>query len=224
MNENDVLSIEKYRSELYRAFSKCYSPPEPGISEVLKQLETGLCATGSIAISQVIMMRSELNTSISVDDLEIQFAKLFIGPYQLLAPPFGSIYLDDKRQIMGDSTLDVVKRYLAAGLTVDEGFKNPPDHISAELEFMHVLIVEELNCLHKGRADEAAASLVQQSEFIDSHLGQWIDAFTGLTIQETELPYYRYLATATQQFIREDMQRLGETVADWHAQSETAVE
>ncbi len=221
MNDNEILSIEKYRSEIYRSLSSCYSLPKTGIGEILKLLETGLCATGSNAISQVVMMRSELNTRVTVDDLEIQFAKLFIGPYQLLAPPYGSIYLDDKRQIMGDSTLDVIKRYLAAGLTVNEEFKNPPDHISVELEFMHVLIIEELNCLHNGCSDEAAASLGHQLEFLDSHLGQWIDAFAGLTIQETNLPYFSYLATATQQFIREDMQRLEETVADLHSQAET---
>ena len=221
MKDKEILSVEKYRSDIYRALSSCYNPPEKGISDVLKRLEAGLCATGSNAISQVVMMRNELNTGVTVNDLKIQFAKLFIGPYQLLAPPFGSIYLDGKHQIMGDSTLDVVKRYSAVGLTVDESFKNPPDHISAELEFMHILIIEELNCLHKGSADEAVAWLVRQFEFLNSHIGQWMDAFTGLTIQKTQLPYFKYLAIATRQFIKEEMQWLGETMADWHARSET---
>lgn len=221
MKDKEILSIEKYRSDIYRALSSCYNPPEKSIGDNLKRLEAGLCATGSNAISQVVMMRGELNTAVTVFDLEVQFAKLFIGPYQILAPPFGSIYLDNKRQIMGDSTQDVVKRYLAAGLTVDEGFNNPPDHISAELEFMHVLIIEELNCLRNGCADDATACLVQQFEFLDSHLGQWIEAFTNLTIQETELPYFRYLAIATRQFIKEEMQWLGEMMADWHARSQT---
>jgi len=221
MKDKEILSVEKYRSDIYRALSSCYNPPEKGIGDVLKRLEAGLCAMGSNAISQVVMMRSELNTGVTVDDLKIQFAKLFIGPYQLLAPPFGSIYLDGKHQIMGDSTLDVVKRYSAAGLTVDESFKNPPDHISAELEFMHILIIEELNCLHKGCADEAVVWLVRQFEFLNSHIGQWMDAFTGLTIKKTQLPYFKYLAIATQQFIKEEMQWFGEMMADWHARSET---
>ena len=224
MNDKEILSNEKYRSDIYRALSSCYNPPGIGIGDDLKRLEAGLCATRSNAISQVVMMRSELNTGVTVDDLKIQFAKLFIGPYQLLAPPFGSIYLDGKRQIMGDSTLNVVSRYLAAGLTVDEGFTNPPDHISAELEFMHVLITAELNYLHNGSADEAAECLVQQYEFLNSHLGQWVVAFTDLTIKETRLPYFRYLAVATQQFIKEEIQRLGETVAAWHARPETIVD
>ena len=223
MNEKEILSVEYYRSEVYRALSICYSPPQKNIGDVLKRLEAGLCATGSSAISQVVLMRNELKAAVTVEDFEVQFAKLFIGPYHLLAPPFGSIYLDNNRQIMGDSTLDVAKRYLTVGLTVDEDFANPPDHIRAELEFMHVLITTELGYLHKGCADEAAECLVQQYEFLNSHLGQWIVAFTDLTIKEAHLPYFKYLAATTRQFIREDMQWLGETVADWHLRLETII-
>jgi len=220
MNEKEILRVEKYRSEIYWALSRCYSPPEKSIDAVLKRLEAGLCATGSNAISQAVMMRSELKTAVTFQDIEVQFAKLFIGPYHLLAPPFGSIYLDNKREVMGDSTLDVARRYLAAGFTADEDFTNPPDHISAELEFMHVLITAELNCLHNWCADEAADCLVQQYEFLNSHLGRWIVAFTDLTIKATHLPYFKYLAAITRQFIREDTQRLDETVAGWRVRPE----
>ena len=223
MNDKEILRVEKYRGDIYWALSRCYSPPEKSIGDVLKRLEAGLCATGSNAISPAVMMRSELKTAVTVEDLEVQFAKLFIGPYHLLAPPFGSIYLENKRQIMGDSTLDVANHYLAAGFTIDEDFANPPDHISAELEFMSVLIAAELNYLHKGCADEATECLVQQYEFLASHLGQWIYAFTGLTIQATQLPYFKYLAAVTRLFIREDMQWLGETVVDGRVRPETIV-
>ena len=221
MNDVEILSIEKYRSDIYKAFSRYYRTPSRSSGDQLRLLEYGLCTIGSRAISQVALMRSELSSGITIKDIEIEFAKLFIGPYQLLAPPYGSVYLDGERQIMGDSTLDVVKRYRAAGLTVDEGFNNPPDHISAEMEFMHVLIIEELNCIRKGLADEAAESLAQQFAFLESHLGQWIDAFTGFVVQETQMPYFRHLAAATQQFVSEDMRRLGETVADLNTRSET---
>lgn len=224
MNEREILSVERYRSEIYWALSKCYTPPEESIGEVLKTLEAGLCATGSNAISQAVMMGRELKAAVTIGDLEVQFAKLFIGPYHLLAPPYGSIYLDNNHQIMGDSTLDAVKCYMAVGLTVDDNFANPPDHISAELEFMHVLITAELNYLYKGCADEAAECLGQQHEFLASHLGQWVVAFTDLVIKETDLPYFRYLADITRQFIREDMQSLAETVADLRVRPETIVE
>lgn len=221
MSESAILIIEKQRSEIYRAFSHCYYLPDENLGSILKTLETGLCATGSNAISHVVLMRSELNTGLTLDDLRVEFSKLFIGPYQLLAPPYGSVYLDNQRQIMGDSTLDVVKRYRNAGLAVDDGFKNPPDHIAAELEFMHALVIKELIALHNGLADDVAGCLEEQSDFLTFHIGQWIDAFSGLIIQETNLPYFRYLATATQRFIREDLQRLEETMADLNSQPET---
>lgn len=221
MNDHAVINLEKHRSDVYRAFSNCYGLPDEEMDTVLHSLESDLCAVGSRAVSQVVMMRSELGSGLTLDALRIQFAKLFIGPYRLLAPPYGSVYLEDRRQIMGDSTLDVIARYTAAGLAVDEAFKNPPDHIAAELEFMHALVIEGLNCLHGGQGDQAVDCFEQQADFLAAHLGQWIDAFAGLIIQETNLPYFRYLATATQQFIREDMQRLEQTVIDLNAQAES---
>ena len=31
MKDKEILSIEKYRSDIYRALSSCYNPPEKGI-------------------------------------------------------------------------------------------------------------------------------------------------------------------------------------------------
>ena len=74
MNEKEILTAEKFRSDIYWALSRCYSPAEKRIGDVLKVLEAGLCATGSSAISQAVMMRSELKTDVTVEDIEVQFA------------------------------------------------------------------------------------------------------------------------------------------------------
>ncbi len=51
-----------------------------------------------------------------MEPLKVEFSKLFVGPYKLFAAPYGSVYLDDERKVMGDSTLDVKNRYREAGL------------------------------------------------------------------------------------------------------------
>ena len=45
---------------------------------------------------------------------------------------------------MGDSTMDVRMRYGDARLELAADFKEAPDHIAAELEFMHFLIFKEI--------------------------------------------------------------------------------
>ncbi|MFN2356106.1 MAG: molecular chaperone, partial [Desulfopila sp.] len=70
-------------------------------------------------------------------DLLVEYARLFVGPFELLAPPYGSVYLETGRRLMGDSTIAVQHMYTNAGLTLD--VQEAPDHIALELEFMHYL-------------------------------------------------------------------------------------
>jgi len=212
---------ETYRSDIYKLLAGCYYPPNEALPVKIGDLSEKMAAVCPQAQQAVNRLDQRDLEAEKLADLKVEFARLFVGPYELLAPPFGSIYLDDQKQIMGDSTLDVVRRYAAVGLAIDDEFKNPPDHVAAELEFMHALITEELRYLGSGFAEEAAKCLEQQFNFLECHLGQWIDAFAGLIIQETKLSYFRYLAAATQQFIRADLGRLGETLEDWYACSET---
>ena len=41
-------------------------------------------------------------------ELSVEYAKLFVGPFELAAPPYGSVYMDDGGRVMGDSTMKVI--------------------------------------------------------------------------------------------------------------------
>jgi TorA maturation chaperone TorD len=45
-----------------------------------------------------------------------------VGPFLVPAPPYGSVYLEDNRQLMGDSTIDVRRHYLSLGLDLSADF------------------------------------------------------------------------------------------------------
>ncbi len=68
----------------------------------------------------------------------------FLFLFCMLAPPYGSVYLERERTVMGESTLDVVRRYRQEGLDISADFHDAPDHITAELEFVHFLIFKAL--------------------------------------------------------------------------------
>jgi len=53
----------------------------------------------------------------------------------VVAPPYGSGYLDGDRQVWGPSAAEVVRMYEAVGLSIAEDFHDVPDHMGAELEF-----------------------------------------------------------------------------------------
>ncbi|HDH01197.1 MAG TPA: molecular chaperone TorD, partial [Nitrospirae bacterium] len=89
------------------------------------------------------------------EDLCVEYAKLFVGPFELLAPPYGSVYLDDGGRVMGDSTMRVIEAYQKEGLSGNDDFKDLPDHIAVEMEFMSYLIYKERETLERSDFDTA---------------------------------------------------------------------
>jgi len=117
-----------------------------------------------------------------------------VGPYELRTPPYGSIYLDGERKVMGDSTLEVMELYREAGLSIDEDFKELPDHIAVELEFMYYLIHQEVEALVRLNFSRAMEVLKRQDLFLNRFLGPWIEPFCKNMREETENEFYLALA------------------------------
>ena len=135
------------------------------------------------------------------EDLLIDYAKLFVGPYELKAAPYGSIYLDEGRKIMGDSTIEVIKIYKDEGLSIDENFKELPDHIAVELEFMYYLIFKEVEALEKSETDKALNFIKTQELFLDKFLKKWVGPFCDKIKQGTDNEFYSSLADCLSVFI-----------------------
>ncbi len=120
---------------------------------------------------------------------------------------------------MGDSTIDVRQHYLSFGLDLSPDFKEAPDHICAELEFMHVLISQGIDAIDAVESEQLSESVCHQHVFLEKHLGTWMPAFTDKVIEYARTDYYRHLAAATRTFVAEDM----ESLPDLPAQQVTPV-
>ena len=133
------------------------------------------------------------------EQMLVDYAALFIGPFELPAPPYGSVYLEKNRTIMGDTTLQVLKFYQDAGLQVEE--KEPPDHIAIELEFMSFLYGEELQALV--REDEAEAGRLRnmRHRFFTTFLNTWAHAFCAAIRSGTGNGFYLALADCLSAFV-----------------------
>nr|WP_272977230.1 molecular chaperone TorD family protein [Pelovirga terrestris] len=134
-------------------------------------------------------------------DLLIDYAKLFVGPDVLLAHPYGSVYLDGPKVLMGDSTMDVIARYQDADFAVSPELKEVPDHIAIELEFLYLLCFNAALAQTEERTDDQQHWNQHRQQFIADHLGRWIDEFCGRLSNNTQCDYYRHLADLTQRFI-----------------------
>lgn len=133
-------------------------------------------------------------------------ARLFVGPFRVLAPPFGSVYLEEAGKLMGDSTADALRHYAEAGFKVE--CPGPPDHVSLELEFMARLAAEEAEAVRDG--DEARAELAKerQRRFFVEHVGKWGPGFASRVCEHARSVFYRELGAATQEFLAKERTRI----------------
>jgi TorA maturation chaperone TorD len=140
--------------------------------------------------------------AVELEVLKIDHARLFVGPFTLLAPPYGSVYLEDNR-IMGDSTLDVRDYYRREGL--DTVIKEVPDHITVELEFMYYLVARQAQAANEGNLQDVRLYQQRQKSFMSSHLARWLTAFTERVQKKAQAEFYKKLALLTQMFVQEDL-------------------
>ena len=216
METDDLLSREYARGEAYKLLAECYYLPTPELLGKLEDLKQQIADACTEAMLYIEEMHEEIKRLDDLDALSLDFSRLFLGPYKMHAPPYGSVYLDGERQIMGKSTLDVRNRYREAGLDISSDFRNPPDHIAAELEFMYFLIFKEVEAIGNSDIETTLSFIEKQRAFLREYLGTWVFDFTDIIEEKAETDFYKNLARATKAFVEQnfaDLSDLSETEA-----------
>jgi TorA maturation chaperone TorD len=195
--QNEALAS---RANIYLILARCFRPPETGLEEDLDLLEQMLRRLYAPCLTQAEALRKTYQTT-DREALRVSHAKLFVGPYDLLAPPYGSVYLDSERRVMGDSTMEAATIYERAGLSLDPTNHEPPDHFATELEFMYYLGFQQAT----GRGDGLEEL---ERRFLLNHLGRWMEPFTDRILASGLGGFYATLAELTAKFIALEMDRL----------------
>ncbi len=209
--ENDLYQL---RSDTYRLLAAAFYPPdreifqEEGLCRNLEMLCSELCPD---AVSHCQDMADGLQKS-STEELQVEHAALFVGPFELLAPPYGSVYLDGKHAIMSDSTVAVQKLYRQAGLELTE--KEVPDHIALELEFASYLAGKIHGLQPATDRDEMERYLKLYGQFVQDTLLGWVPEFCQRIRSETKNVLYHSLASCLEKFVRRENQELAQVVAE----------
>ncbi|UZP68078.1 molecular chaperone TorD family protein [Desulfovibrio mangrovi] len=177
------------------ALAHCYREPGDSFPAYVTMLDESLNA---LAISQTVPAPLHQSlTDTEPAELLRDYARLFIGPFELFAAPFGSVYLEEGRRIMGETTYDALHHYQAAGLEVSADFGNPPDHLSAELEFMYYLLHKEMQARVQNDMQGSARCRSQLTAFVNNHPARWIDPFCTAVQESAATPFYHTLASLT---------------------------
>ena len=202
----NVINLEDtlLRADCYKLLAACLYPPlhhlflEEDLCGKLISIFRQICPEN---VPLVEMMRKALH-NFDENDLGAEYAALFVGPFTLQAPPYGSVYLEEGRRVMGETTMEVLEIYQQAGLKVEA--REPPDHIVIELEFMYFLLCEEARARQNSEDNTSEVFRMQAQSFLDRHLGQWVGSFCEAITSGTESDFYKALSDCLITFIHHE--------------------
>ncbi len=203
MKVSETADHSRIKENCFRMLAACFYEPEKklyleenlfdNLSEGLKQV----CPEAAVFAGE---MEKHIN-DYTEEALSIEYAKLFVGPFELLAPPYGSVYIDEGGRIMGDSTMKVIESYQREGLSKNEEFKDLPDHIVVELEFMSYLLFKEREALDKSDSNTAKEYVDRQDDFLNNYIRPWVPQLCGRIKEGTDNGFYTALADCVSTYI-----------------------
>jgi TorA maturation chaperone TorD len=191
-------------ADCFRLFSACFYPPQDEYA-INEDFLSDFCHLLERLLPEARPLLTKLQESFSQstsDDLILEYARLFIGPFALIAPPYASVYIDKEKRLMGDSTMAVLRFYQEAGLSIDEDMQVPPDHIAIELEFMHYLLAQEAIADEKQEPDQVEHLQTLQADFCNRFLNPWVADFCSAIRKGTESDFYKSLADCLDIFMK----------------------
>ncbi len=203
-------TMEDWRKAFYKYAAVGFnSPKEPLLSE----LESGLFFEGMKRFSRDLGLEDgaieELADSFAEEDpddylttLQAEYVSLFVS--DLGGPrvhPYESMHVDGKLQ--SSTTREVAKLYSSSGLVKNEDYEDLPDHVAAELEF-----------LHKLSEVEGEGALKASYNFLTAHLLRWFPTFADRVRKETDLLFFKVLSKWVELGLNEDKKFLEEELDD----------
>lgn len=201
MTESE-LQAAAAREDLCRYLAACYYEPDSVFEE--EGMFDAMAAAAALVDADMAPRARKLGEEFrgtAGNELLLDYTRLFLGPMDILAKPYGSYWLDEEKTLMGDSTLAVLDLYQEADFEMDEEFKELPDHIAAELEFLYLLTFRENEARVADNQEDVAKWVELRKRFLARHLGAWVERFAAAVKAGSRSGFYRELAELTETFV-----------------------
>lgn len=177
-----------------------YLPPQPNENAALRQR----CIDALRALDAS-------HGAVTVDGLGDDYGYIFGHALSRDCPPYETEYAGAHIFMQSQELADVGGFYAAYGLAIDTDSHERLDHISPELEFMHVLCEREAYALNNDRDEQAEACAQTQGQFIEDHLGRWGPYFAQLLAKRGAETVYGHVAPILEWFLAWETEYLDAT-------------
>jgi putative dimethyl sulfoxide reductase chaperone len=144
--------------------------------------------------------------------LDIEYAGLFLGVWQLPPHPSESAYSGNEHLIMQKARDEVLMMYRSIGLDKVSEFREPEDHIAIELQFMAYLSGKTSEALKSNNLVDTRKYLEVQRAFLNDHLAKWAPKLAADILQSARREFYKAIAKITEGYVRIDAETVTEMV------------
>jgi len=198
------------RSAAYRLLSQATIYPSEEViaalrDEDLSQAHAAAELLGSTFAERLAEFEQELKAT-SVDELQRLHQRIFTFFFFIDWAPAETVYTAKEIFQETDQLSDIAGFFRAFGMELAE--KERPDHISTELEFMHLVTCKEaLAQLHHG-SEKARLCRVVQRKFMEAHLGRWGPQFARQLGFQAPEGYFPVLAALLDEFLTTEVSYL----------------
>jgi DMSO reductase family type II enzyme chaperone len=203
------------RSALYRFFSVACAYPTAGRFRTLRDEALPTARAAAPVAARRLAPRLEALFAhledITLEELQSQFHRA-IGHLPLPdCPSYEAGYLGDALFREENVLADIAGFYRAFGLLIGSEERERPDHVTVELEFMHVLTLKEaIARVHHGPAEVGICRRAQR-RFWRDHLGRWLPSFGLLLAARVPEGLYKDIGAILKEFAEVEARALGKT-------------
>jgi putative dimethyl sulfoxide reductase chaperone len=127
----------------------------------------------------------------SIQLLEADYYRLFVGPEPMKAPPYESVYLTRDHLIFDEPTRQVRAAYAEFALAAPKLNREPDDHLGLEFDFLAQLCVTALDAIDLVDETTMMRSLDAQRRFLTDHLQRWAGSCLQLAEEHAETRFYQ---------------------------------
>jgi DMSO reductase family type II enzyme chaperone len=192
------------RCSLYRCLATAFSFPTPELSEAFASgsfLDELLAAADALPFPLAVDDSLRGDPALAHEELQQEYIRLFeVGPGRPPCPLYEGSHSSGRMKTLEE----LVRFYEHFGLRSETG--DLPDHLCAELEFMHYLAFKEAAALSTG-ADSLPYRLAQR-DFLRRHLCRWLPKLR-LRLEQLKPPrLYLSLARLAEEACSRDVRSL----------------
>jgi len=215
------LSESATRSQLYALLAAGFHYPSPEMFEAFRagdyqselrdrvQRLPHLAMLSTLAPSEPDAGTLLVDPGTPYQEFENQYVACFeVGSPEPPCPPYEGIYRGGERTQFMLRVSSFYKHFGLAMNSEEGGAREVPDHISAELEFMHFLTFKETQASEEGTEDLLQGYLLAQKDFLQQQMSQWLPAFVEKLEAACPMPFYVALGQLVRDVVLAELEQV----------------